>query len=157
MPSVFSSSERRSAAGELAFSEERVDERLALERRQRLELDRGRADAPAAPAGTQVEQLGPGEADDQERRVLDPLGQVLDELEQRILGPVDVLEDEDQRLRGRELGGPLARRPGDLLLAPLRLDPLEHADREREQIGDGVVAAGGLQLRDGLLDRDRRP
>ena len=111
------------------------------------------ADAPAAPARPHVEQLRPREAEDQQRRVLDALGEVLDQLEQRLLGPVDVLEDEDERLRVGELGGPLARRPGDLLLAALGLDRLEHADGEREQVGDRVVAALGAQLRDRLLDR----
>ena len=66
---------------------------------------------------------------------------MLDQLEQRLLGPVDVLEDEHERLRVGELRRPLARRPGDLLLAPLALDRLEHAGREAEQVGDRVVAA----------------
>ena len=48
-------------------------------------------------------------------------GKMLHELEERLLGPVDVLEDEDQGLGGGELGRPLARRPGDLLLAALAL------------------------------------
>ena len=85
-------------------------------------------------------------------RVLDALGEVLEQLEQRLLRPVHVLEDEDQRLRVGELGGPLVRRPRDVLLAALRLDALEHADGEREQVGHGVVAAAGAQLRDRLLD-----
>ena len=109
-------------------------ELLALLRRERLELDRGRADAAAAPAGPHVEQLGPREADDQQRRVLDPLGEVLDQLEQRLLGPVDVLEDEDERLRVGELRGPLARRPRDLLLAPLASRP-PRARRPRARAG----------------------
>ena len=138
---------------ELAVGEQRVEQLLALLGRERLELGRSGAEAAAAPARPDVEQLGTGEAEDHQRRVLDPLGQVLDQLEQRLLAPVDVLEDEDQRPRVGELGGPLARRPGDLLLAALGLDPLEHADGEREQVGDRVVAALGAQLRDRLLDR----
>ena len=78
---------------------------------------------------------------------------MLDQLEQRLLGPVDVLEDEDQRLRVGELGGPFARRPGDLLGAPLALDEVEHAGGEAEQVGDGVVAALRAQLADRLLHR----
>ena len=108
---------------------------------------------PPPQLGPDVEQLGAGEAENHQRRVLDALGQVLDQLQQRLLRPVDVLEDEDQRPRVGELGGPLARRPGDLLLAALGLDPLEHADGEREQVCDRVVAALGAQLRDRLLDR----
>ena len=138
---------------ELAVGEQRIDELLAVGLAERLQLDRGRAQAAAAPAGPEVEQLGPREADDQEGRILDPLGQVLDEIEQRLLGPVDVLEHEHERLRGGELGRPLARCPGDLLLAALGLDSLQHARRERQQVGDGVVAAAGAELRHGLLDR----
>ena len=147
--------QQRPALGgrELVIGEQRVEELLALFRSERLELDRGRAQSPSTPAGPDVEQLRPREADDQQRCVLDALGEVLDQLEQRILGPVDVLEDEDQRLRVGQLGGPLVRRPGDLLLAALGLDPLEHADGEREQVGDRVVAAAGAELGHGFVDR----
>ena len=84
----------------------------------------------------------------QERRVADPVGEVLDQLEQRLLRPVDVLEDEHERLRVGELAGPLARGPGDLLLAALGLDRLEHARGEAEQVGDGLVLAADAQLLD---------
>ena len=66
---------------------------------------------------------------------------MLDQLEERVLAPVDVLEDEDQRLDVGELLRPLARGPGDLLPAALALDRLEHAGREAEEVGDGLVLA----------------
>ena len=156
LPSVFSSSVLRSDVESSPVVEQRIQKLFALRGVERLERDRRRAHAAAAPAGPDVEQLGPREADDQQRHVLDALGEVLDQVEQRLLGPVDVLEDEHERLRVGELGRPLAGRPGDLLLAPLGLDRLEHADGEREQVGDRVVAAAGAQLRDGLLRPDRR-
>ena len=78
------------------------------------------------------------------------VGHVLDQLEQRLLGPVDVLEDEDQRLRLRHQLRPLARRPRDLLLAALAVDGLEHAGGEAEQVGDRLGRAALAQL----LDRD---
>ena len=86
-------------------------------------------DAAAAPARVHVEQLGPREAEDQQRRLAHPAGEVLDQLEQRLLRPVDVLEHEHERLRVGELLRPLARGPRDLLLAALALDRLEHARR----------------------------
>ena len=135
------------------IGEQRIQKLLALLRGERLQLDRGRAQSPSTPAGADVEQLRPREADDQQRCVLDALGEVLDQLEQRILGPVDVFEDEDQRLRVRELCGPLVRGPGDLLLAPLCFDPLEHAHGECKQVGHGVVAAARAELGHGLVDR----
>src|SRR5918912_3339036 len=120
---------------QVVLGEERVRELLALGVRERLELDRRRADAPAAPAGPDVQELRPGETEDQQGDVSDPRGEVLDEVEQRILGPVDVLEDEDERLRLRELLGPRARRPGELLAAALALDRREDSGGEAEQVG----------------------
>ena len=54
---------------------------------------------------------------------------MLDELEQRLLAPVQVLEHEDERLRLGELLGPRARGPLDLLLRPLALERRQNADR----------------------------
>ena len=82
---------------------ERGDELGALGERQRLELERHRADTAAAPRRPYVEQFRPGEAEQQERRLAHPGGEVLDQLEQRLLAPVDVLEDEHERLRLGEL------------------------------------------------------
>ena len=153
LPSVFSSSTCR-VSGETARSgAQRVDQLLAVVAAERLELDRGRANAAAAPARPDVEQLGPREADDQERRVAHPLGDVLDQLEQRLLGPVDVLEDEHERLRVGQLSRPLAGGPGDLLLAALALDGLEHAGGEAEQVGDRLVRAALAELLDRDLER----
>ena len=78
---------------------------------------------------------------------------MLDQLEQRVLGPVDVLEDENERLRLGELLGPLARRPGDLLLVPLALDRLEDAGGEGEQVGDRLVGAAVAQLLERVVER----
>src|SRR5205085_5600113 len=108
---------------------------------ERLELERRGADPAAAPAGAHVEQLRPRKADQEERRLADGGSEVFDQLEQRLLAPVDVLEDEDERLCLRELLRPGSRGPGDLLLRTLALDGLEHADREGEQVGDGVALA----------------
>jgi len=124
--------------------------RLAASSWGSAELDRSGADAAAAPAGTEVEQLGPGEAEDQQRRLAHPGGEVLDQLEQRFLGPVNVLEEQDERLLLRDPLCPFARCPGDLLRARLRLDRLEHARGQPEQVGHGLVLAERAQL----LDRD---
>src|SRR5581483_6221197 len=60
---------------------ERLDELDALLLAQRLELDRRRADAAAAPRRADVEQLGAREAEDEERGVLHPRGEMLDQVE----------------------------------------------------------------------------
>ena len=132
---------------------QRVDQRLAVRIAEGLELDRRRAHAAAAPVGADVEQLRTREAEDHQRAVTHPLGHVLDQLEQRLLGPVDVLEDEDQRLRlGHQLR-PFARGPGDLLLAALAVNRFEHASGEPEQVGDRLCGAALAELLDGDVER----
>ncbi len=48
----------------------------------------------AAPARTLLEQVGPRHAEQEQRRVAAPVGDVLDEIEERRLGPVQVVDDE---------------------------------------------------------------
>ena len=150
LPSVLSSSRRRSSSLSSLAGHERVHELLAVAIAERLELDRGRTHAPAAPAGTDVEQFRSRQRDQQQRRVAHPGREVLDQLEQRLLCPVNVLEDEHERLLLRHSLRPLARGPGDLLLAALRVDGLEDARSQAEQVGDHLVLAGHAEL----LDRD---
>ena len=76
---------------------------------------------------------------------------MLDQIEQRVLGPVDVLEGEHQRLILRHPLHPLSGGPRDLLLAPLALDRLEHARGEPQQIGDRLVLTRIAQLLDSNL------
>ena len=105
---------------------------------------------PPPQPGADVEQLRPGERDHEQRRLAHPRHQVLDQLEQRLLGPVDVLEDEHERLLQREPLRPFAPGPRDLLLTPLGLHRLQHAGGEAQQVGDRLVLAEFAQL----LDRD---
>ena len=65
---------------------------------QRLEQNRGGVELSACPPGAHIEELRAGEADEQDRRVARPVGDVLDEIEERGLAPVDVVEDDDERL-----------------------------------------------------------
>ena len=57
---------------------------------------------PPPQPGRRVEELGAGGADDEQRHPARPVHEVVDEVEQRVVGPVQVFEDEDER--------PLARR-----------------------------------------------
>ena len=66
---------------------------------------------------------------------------MIDQLEQRLLRPVDVLEHEHERLHVGELVDELARGPRDLGLATLAFDGVHHAGGEAEQLGDRLVAA----------------
>ena len=67
-----------------------------------LELDHVERAPPARQRRAQLAQLGPRERDQQQRRVADPLGEVLDEVEERRLGPVDVVEHEHERPLARQ-------------------------------------------------------
>ena len=103
-----SSSDACGSAGSTERSS-RVDEqprRLVVgERRERERQRVGLAAAPPRPA---LEQLGPRRADDEQRDAARPVDQVVDEVEQAVVGPVQVLEDEH---RGRCVGERLEELP----------------------------------------------
>ena len=82
---------RKNGAEQLARAGARCPRRRAPRaRRQRVRL-------AAAPVGPPGEQLGPGGADDEQRHPGRPVDQVVDEVEQVVVGPVQVLEDQHQR------------------------------------------------------------
>ena len=88
--------------------EQRVDELLHLALGERLQQDRGRVQLPTRPARLHVEQLGPCNAEEQDRNAPGPVEDVLDKLEHRRLGPLEIVDDEDQR---RVLRASLEQRP----------------------------------------------
>ena len=132
--------------------DDRGDELVALRLGERLELDGGRPNAPSAPPGTDVEQVGAREAEDEQRRP-HPVGEVLDEVEHRLFGPVDVLEEEDERLHVAKRVHDLAGGPRDLLRAALAFDGLEQAGGQADEVGDGVVLAALAKLLERLFER----
>ena len=74
---------------------------------------------PPPQAGRRVEQLGACRAEDEQRDAARPVDEVVDEVEQRVVGPVQVLEDEDERaLVGERLEEAAPRR--ERLVAPRR-------------------------------------
>ena len=102
--------------GQVGRAEQPVDQRAARVRGERRERD-----AALGQRGPDVAQLGPRERHDEHRRVAAPLGEVLDEVEERRLAPVHVVEHDDDRL--------LAREP--LQEAPHRPERLLRRDRRR--------------------------
>ena len=78
---------------------------------------------------------------------------MLDHVQQRLLGPVDVLEHEHERLHARELLGPRPRRPEELLALVLALARTDQPGRRREQIRDRVALAARAQLLERVADR----
>ena len=64
---------------------------------KRSERERRRVQLAAAPARSPLEELRPGRRDDEERHVGHPVDELVDEVEQALVGPVEVLDDEDER------------------------------------------------------------
>ncbi len=127
--------------GQRRTFDECVDELRDLGLWKRPELDRNRSSSPSAPTRPRVEKLGTCETHDQDRGIVDAIGQMLDEVEERLLRPVDVLEPEHERLCLSEVRRPLVRSPRDLLAATTSRDVVQHTGCEPEEIGDGVARA----------------
>ena len=92
---------------------EPVDEGLGLVGRECIELDAVDVSACAEEVGTRLPKLLAREADD-ENRPLALLREVVDELEERRLRPVDVVEDEREWPRTRARLAEAAEEPRDL-------------------------------------------
>ena len=93
--------------------------------RERREREGCRVRFAAAPAGAPLEQLRPGGREDEQWNVADTVDELVDEVEQRIIGPVEILENQHQRAR---LG-----------------ERLEQATPSRERLAGacGVILRGG--------------
>ncbi len=69
------------------------------------------------------------------------------------LRPVDVLEEEDERLDVRDALHDLACRPRDLLRAALSFERLHQPCRKPENVGHGLLGAALAQLLERFLER----
>ena len=148
---------------ERATGHERVDQ---LERRpfgQWLEQDRRGVELAAAPRRTVVQELGTRRADEEDRRVPRQVGDRLDEVEQGRLGPVDVVDEDDERPLVGEVLQRATERPDELFLGRRRLetDEADEAARDRRclrQSGDERVDPLTLRLGGvAFLDAGRLP
>ena len=84
---------------------------------QRLERRRRGVSLAAAPVATDVEQLGSRDAEQQDRSVARVVRQVVDEVEEGRLRPLEVVEDDDERTRLRQRLEELPHGPERLLAA----------------------------------------
>ena len=91
------------------------DEARRLVRVEWVERDERRATTRRGPRRPRVEEIRTGEAEQQDRRVAREPDHVLEQVEQRGLGPVDVVHDDDQRPVGSERLEETAERPRRLL------------------------------------------
>ncbi len=123
-PPARASSADWSSAGSTERSMSRRDQLRRLALGERRERDRRRVALPAAPAGAPLQQLGTGGAHAEERDAAGPLDEVVDEIEQAVVRPLQVVEDEDERPSLRERLEELPPRCEDLgppVAAELRL------------------------------------
>ena len=121
------------------------DQLLDVVGAQRLEPERHR------PGGVALDELRAGDAEQQDRRARGEQRDVLDQIAERLLAPLDVVQNDDKRSLRRSLLQRLAKGPGDLLGRRRRLALAEQrADRRR-----GVLVRG--QLVELLQHLDDRP
>jgi len=109
---------------------------------QRFELDH--LSVVLQPVGSALEQIRAGGAKQEERRSGRRGGDVLNQVEEGVLRPVDVLEDDDERLPRRLDFEELARTPEHLVQREVGLG---QTDRGGDS-GDDVLAAGPRELRE---------
>ena len=107
-----------------------VDQMLRLVVAERRERDEPRARPWRSPGRPGVEEVRTREAEEQDRRATREAEDVLEQVEQRGLRPVDVVHRDDERSRDGERLEEPAERPGGLL-GRARL--VARADRAKDQ------------------------
>ena len=107
---------------------------------QRLEREGVVGAQSAAPRGSRVEQLRPREGQEQNRKVVQACGQELDQVEERRVRPVDVLEDERRSLVPRaRLDEDTHRLEETLAIGHRRLRLEPEQDRKVSRDGLGLL------------------
>ena len=157
--------------GRAGVADQLLDQRPARLGAERVQLQLGGGGYRAAEVGPDVEQVGPGGGDDQDRHALGLAGEVLDQLEEGRLGPVDVLEQDHERLLAGGCLEQLADRPerlgrvgGGLRLAERTSHALDDRGRVlvvlQQPRDPGLRLLGALVVRgahEALDDRAQRP
>ena len=130
------------------------DELPALLGVQRFEQDRRRVQLPPGPAGAIVEQLGARHAREQDRDVASQIRDVLDQLDERGLCPLDVVDHEDHGALGGEALEQRPDGPAHLFRGGL---PAVEPDRLPDALRDrGRVAITAGEHREFAAGRLRR-
>ena len=142
----------RSSRVERRVRDEALDELRALVRAERLEQERRRVQLAAAPAGPHVEELGARDAEEEDRRVAREVGDVLDEVDEDRLRPLEVVDDDDLR----PLGRPCLEQPAEreLRLGRRRADHGVRLDADRDQDLDERPVRDPLAVREAAAAQD---
>ena len=124
---------RPDLGGQLSSAQEVPDQLAGLGLAQGLQQDRGRVELATAPTRAPIEQFWPRQADEQDRCVPRPVGDVLDEVEKRRRAPLQIVEDHDERPFASLRLEQLADGPESLVG---RADALDMAERRAEPLCD---------------------
>ena len=100
LPSAASVIRLWSSGVDLGLALQVAEQLLGLEGRERREHDRL---ADGVPLGVAVEQVGPGEAENEDRSLPAPADHVLDELDESRLCPLEIVEAHDERPLARQV------------------------------------------------------
>jgi len=131
---------------------EPLDQLLALLRAQRLEEERRRVHLPAAPPRPQIEKLGARDAEQEDRRVARVVGDVLDEVDEHRLGPLQVVDHDDLwALRGMGFEQPTKR---ELCLGWRRADDRIRVAADRDEDLDERPVRDPLAVREAAAAKD---
>ncbi len=133
-------------------AEKRLDEPLRVVGGEWSERNGQRVPLAAAPVRPALEQLGPRAGDDEQRHVLDELDQRVHEVEQAVIGPLQVVDHEDERTllgEGFEEEAPPSVQLGATIT---QRDVLR---REPDQRAEARLDPAPLPLRDEVGDRLR--
>ena len=110
---------------------------------ERLEQERGRVELAAAPVRSSVEKLGPRDAEEEDRRVAREVGDVLDEVDELGLGPLQVVDHGDLRPIDCALLEQLPERDSRLGRSrrddALRLDPERYEHLDERPVRDALA------------------
>jgi hypothetical protein len=126
--------------GDLRATEQVVYEVGHLVPGEGLQQDLGGVQLPAAPVRTELQQLGSRDTQEQERRITRPVREVLDQIEEVRLRPVDVVEHAHERTLVREVFEELADAP----LAVLCGDRLAPRQQSRDERHDAIAILGAV-------------
>ena len=115
---------------------------------ERVERQRAEVAPAASPVGARAEQVRTRGAEEEDRAV-QPLGQLLEDVEHRRVGPVQVLDDGDDREAPRERGEERAPRLDELAVELTRVERLERVVErpQPERRGEGGRGAPGVDRR----------
>ncbi len=130
---------------EVCHAEEVLGDRGRVLLRQAVELDAARAGA-RRPLREALDELVPSRADEEERGVGRSGDDLLDEIEERRFGPMDVVEEDEKRAFRREALEELSRPP----------DELRDGIRGRRQPHRGLEPRPDVVVRDELGQLRRR-